>query len=295
MLTVLQSINLSTEFLKNKGIESPRQNAELLLAKILKCKKLDLYLSFDKPLKDEEVDSYREFIRRRSQFEPLQYIVGSVEFYGLELKVNPSVLIPRPETEILVETIIENHKDKENLKILDIGTGSGNISIALAKHLNNCEITAIDINEDAIKTAGANASFNKVEGQIHFIKKDILNGNKISDEKFDIIVSNPPYIALNEFPSLQPELKEFEPKSALTDFSDGLKFYEKIVKDARNILLKPNGHLYFELGKDQHSKVEEFFKQNKFSCVKQVNDYQNIERVIYGELEPVINSSLEEN
>lgn len=131
MLTVLESINLSTEYLKNKGIESPRNNAELLLAKILNCKRLELYLSFDRPLVENEVTQYREYIKRRSSFEPLQYIIGSVEFYGLEFKVNRSVLIPRQETEILVETIINKFQNQIGLKILDVGTGSGIIAICL--------------------------------------------------------------------------------------------------------------------------------------------------------------------
>ena len=132
MITVLESINLSSEYLKNKGIESPRINAELLLAHILNCKRLNLYLSFEKPLTEEELQKYRELLRRRSKFEPLQYIIGKVEFYGIDFKVNTSVLIPRQETEIIVETIIGQYDKHDILRILDIGTGSGNIAIALA-------------------------------------------------------------------------------------------------------------------------------------------------------------------
>ena len=134
MLTVLEAINLSTEYLTKKDIESPKLNAELLLAHILNCKRLDLYLSYDRPLDENETNKYRDFIKRRGKCEPLQYIIGSVEFYGLEFKVNPSVLIPRQETEILIETILETVSKENDLRILDIGTGSGIIAICLAKH-----------------------------------------------------------------------------------------------------------------------------------------------------------------
>jgi release factor glutamine methyltransferase len=135
MLAVLEAINKSTEYLDGKGIESARMNAELLLADILKCKRLDLYLMYDRPLKNDELNRYREFVRRRSTFEPLQYITGTVEFYGLELNITPAVLIPRPETEFLVESVISSVNKEDKLQILDIGSGSGNISCALAVNL----------------------------------------------------------------------------------------------------------------------------------------------------------------
>ena len=131
MLTVLDVLNKAIEFLNSKGIESARLNAELLLANILNCKRLDLYLMYDKPLKQDELDLFREYLKRRSTFEPFQYIIGKVDFYGLKLKVSKDVLIPRPETEILVETIINSCNKRKELNILDIGSGNGNISIAL--------------------------------------------------------------------------------------------------------------------------------------------------------------------
>jgi release factor glutamine methyltransferase len=149
MLTILEAIRRSTEYLAKKGIEDARLNAELLLCSILKCKKLNLYLNYDRPLADEEVSVYREYLKRRSEREPLQYIVGEVEFYGLVFKVDKSVLIPRPETEILVEKIIEENKDRQ-VSILDIGTGSGNIAVALKYHLPSAEVTAVDKSEDAL-------------------------------------------------------------------------------------------------------------------------------------------------
>ncbi len=283
MLTVLESIKLSTEFLTNKGIESPRINAELMLAKILNCKRLDLYLSFDRPLDEQETGLYREFIRRRSKFEPLQYILGSVEFYGLEFKVDKSVLIPRPETEILVETVLNSVEKDKALNILDIGTGSGIIAVCLAKYLPNSSITAIDSSESAIIVAKANAELNDVEKHIKFYIFDILTGEDYHDKPFDIVVSNPPYISLEDYQNLAPELKLYEPQNSLTDNLDGFSFY-KIIAGKSKHLLKKRGNLYFELGFSQSKKVFEILQAESFNNIKIEKDYQNIERVISGEL-----------
>ncbi len=288
MLTVLESIKLSTKFLEDKGIESPRINAELLLAKILNCRRLDLYLMFDRPLKEPEVTAYREFLKRRGKFEPLQYIVGAVEFYGLEFKVDKSVLIPRPETELLVEKIINDHPGEEPLKILDIGTGSGNISVCLAKFIKNAHIISIDISEDALKLGKENAEWNTVLDKIKFINADItaaeiFSEENFSEEKFDVVVSNPPYVSSDDYSALAPELKFYEPKIALTDGKDGLSFYNVIAKKAGH-LLKNGGRLYFELGAGLCGEVARILEQNNFINIEVKKDYQNIERVIKGEL-----------
>jgi release factor glutamine methyltransferase len=283
MLTVLESIKLSTEYLQNKEIESPRINAELLLASILKSKRLDLYLKFDQPLKEDEIKIYREYIRRRGKFEPLQYITGSVEFYGLEFKVNKSVLIPRQETEILVETIISCIKEKEDINILDIGTGSGNIAISLAKNLPGAKISAIDKSPEALDTAKENAKLNSVEEQIDFINENIMNENNYSAKRYDVVVSNPPYVSIDEFPKLQPELKVYEPRIALTDEDDGFTFF-KIISSKTKSILKEKGKLFFEVGKDQYKQVEEILRENNFQNITIKKDYLNIERVIFGEM-----------
>ncbi len=282
MLTVLEAINLSSEYLKKKGIESPRFNAEMLLAHVLNSKRLNLYLAFDKPLRDEELSGLRELLKRRSRFEPLQYILGSVEFFGLKFKVNSSALIPRPENEILVETIIE-FIGNNPAEILDIGTGSGNIAVSLAKKLPQLNITAVDISKDAINLADENIKLNGVRN-VRLIQYDILNPDKeLFNRKFDIIVSNPPYISSEEFPELAPELKVYEPKDALTDFSDGLKFYREISRNAK-FLLKPEGKIFFEMGKGLHENIKEILEKNGFKKIQIKKDLQNIERVIFGEL-----------
>ena len=283
MLTVLEAINRSTEFLEKKNIESPRTNAEHLLAHVLKCKRLDLYLAFDRPLKENETDIYRELIVRRGKTEPLQYIVGTVEFYGLEFKVNPSVLIPRPETELLIEKILESVNKEDSLKILDIGTGSGNIAVSLAKNLSNSTLTAIDISEDAIEVAEENSELNNINGQISFYKIDFVNEQGFNESNFDLIVSNPPYVSINDYSGLSPELKDHEPKIALTDNKDGLNFYSEISKKAKTLLNK-NGKLFFEVGMGQAEEVKTILIQNSFSDIEIFKDYSNIERVVKGVL-----------
>jgi release factor glutamine methyltransferase len=283
MLTVLEAINRSTEFLEKKNIESPRTNAEHLLAHVLKCKRLDLYLAFDRPLKEDETNIYREFIVRRGKTEPLQYIVGSVEFFGLEFKVNPSVLIPRPETELLIEKILESVNKEDSLKILDIGTGSGNIAVSLAKNLSNSTLTAIDISEDAIEVAEENSELNNINGQISFYKIDFVNEQGFNESNFDLIVSNPPYVSINDYSELSPELKDHEPKIALTDNKDGLNFYSEISKKAQTLLNK-NGKLFFEVGMGQAEEVKTILIQNSFSDIEIFKDYSNIERVVKGVL-----------
>ena len=283
MLTVLESLNLSTDYLQKHGIVSPRINAELLLSSILNCKRLDLYLAFDKPLSDDEQEKYRNFLKRRGMFEPLQYITGSVEFYGIEIKVNPSVLIPRAETEILIDTVIEQVKTEEEINILDIGCGSGNISIALAANIPNCKVFGTDISKVALKISMENAEANGVKNKIEFYQKDILTDDFSDLPKMDVIVSNPPYVSEEKFAMLQNEIKFFEPNIAVTDFSDGYKFYRAISERAKQ-LLKPGGKIFFELSENQHIKVKETMESNGIKEIKINKDYLNIERVIYGVL-----------
>jgi release factor glutamine methyltransferase len=282
MLTVLESLKLSTEFLEKKAIESARLNAELLLAEILNCKRLDLYLKFDQPLKEKEVDQYREWISRRGKYEPLQYIIGKVEFFGLQFKVNSNVLIPRPETEILVEEVIKEYKDKVNLRILDIGTGSGNIPIALSKNLTDAEITSIDVSSKALDVAKENAISNGVESKINFILSDI-NHFTHDTTPFDLIISNPPYISADEYSTLQKEITDYEPSIALTDSNDGLEFYRTIASKS-NSLLKSSGKIFLETGQGQFEDVRKILQNYQFHNIEIVKDYQQIERVISGEL-----------
>lgn len=281
MLTVLDAINLSAEYLEKKNIESPRINAEHLLSHVLKRKRLELYLSFDRPLSEEEKTEYRELIRRRGTAEPLQYIIGTVEFFGLEIKVSPGVLIPRPETEILVEKVIESMKTSGPVKILDIGTGSGNIAVALAKNIENAVVTGADISDEALKVASENSAANGVSDRVILKKLDIINDHLDGEEKFDVIVSNPPYVSLKDFDGLRPELNKYEPRIALTDEKDGLSFYRVISERAWNSL-NLQGRLFFEIGQGQSGEISKILESNGFSDIKIYRDYSNIERITTG-------------
>ncbi len=281
MLTVLEAINKSVDYLAKKEIDSPRINAELFLASILNCKRLDLYMMYDRPLSSEEIKKYREFLKRRSSFEPLQYIIGKVEFYGLEFKIAPSVLIPRPETEILVDTVLKNTNDKVPLTILDIGTGSGNIAIAIAKNLPSAKITAIDISEKSINIAKENAAYFKLNNQVLFQVDDIFKLKEENYTDYDIVVSNPPYVSKNEYLKLQNEIKNYEPDFAVTDFSDGFKYFRQIIKVAKKIL-KIGGILLLEMADGQVNTVKDILINNNFNNILVTKDYSGVERVIYG-------------
>jgi len=282
MITVLESINLSTQYLNQKGIESPRTNAELLLADILNCKRLDLYLSFERPLSEDEVQKYREHIKRRGNFEPLQYVISRVEFYGLELKVNPSVLIPRPETELMVENILNQCPKDEKLIILDIGSGSGNIAIALAVNLPSSKIVSTDVSEEALLVAKENSERHKISERIKFVKHNILKNDLNNFPMFDIVVSNPPYVSKLSYSTLQKEIKNFEPAIAVTDEGDGYTFYREISAKA-SAKLEENGKLFFEVSQGQSEEVVEIMTRNNFKNIGIIKDYQNIDRIIFGE------------
>lgn len=280
MLTVLNALKLATEYFEKKEIQSARVNAELLLAHLLNCKRLDLYLRFEQPLAENEVELYRQMITRRGKYEPVQYIIGSTEFYGIHFEVNRSVLIPRPETEILVETIINRYKYDKGLRILDIGCGSGNIAIALAKHLPDSEITTIDVSVEALQLAEENARRNEVVN-IKFQFSDIYSNGFDINNKFNLIVSNPPYVSSREFNTLQKEITMYEPKNAVTDDEDGLRFYKRISEFARENLVV-GGSLFYEIGADQSDDVKSILLGNGFKSIQIVKDYQKIDRVIYG-------------
>ena len=279
MLTVLDVLNKSTDYLEKKGIESPRMNAELLLADILKCKRLELYLMYDRPLTEKEITEYREYLKRRSTFEPAQYIIGTVEFYGLEFKVSPAVLIPRPETEILVETVINSVNKEDDLQIMDIGSGSGNISIAIAVNLTNAYVTGIEISNSAIVIAEENLKKYDLNKRVSFLNYDILSVDRDELTEFDIIVSNPPYVSKEDYGKVQKEILNYEPNIAVTDFYDGYKFYRGIISLSAHIL-KPNGKIFLEIAQGQSKKIGEFMKENNFKEIYIVQDYQKIYRVI---------------
>lgn len=281
MPTVLELLEKVDKFFSEKGIESPRLNAELLLAEVLNCKRLNLYLQFDRPLKEDEVNGYREFVRRRAQREPLQYILGKVEFFGLEFKVNSSALIPRPETEILVEEVLKSLAGTESPVIIDIGTGSGNICAALASKLSNSKVYSMDINEQALALAEENIKNLNLLEKVHLLRQDILEINQSNLPQADLIVSNPPYVPHKEYETLQEEIVKYEPRNAVTDESDGMKFYRRITQFAGE-KLKTGGRLFFELGYNSSDAVQQIMAEHGFREIKIIKDYSGINRVITG-------------
>jgi release factor glutamine methyltransferase len=284
MITILEVIKLSAEYLDKKGVESPRVNAEILLTEVLKSKRIDLYLSFDKPLGESELTAYREMIRKRGMRIPLQYILGYVEFYGIKLKVDSSVLIPRPETELLVENIILDVKNNGEIKILDIGVGSGNISIALLMNLPGASVIGIDTSPTALETARLNSITHSVQNRIELSQFNILSDNIETLGKFDIVVSNPPYISKSDYNTLEPELKNYEPFEALTDDSDGFTFYDAIISKSKN-LYKTSGKLYLEIAQGQANIIKSKLIENNFSDIRIIKDLAGIDRIICGEIE----------
>lgn len=240
---------------------------ELLLTAIRKCRRVDLYAD-PRPLTPDEQKTYDALRARYQSGEPLQYVLGECDFLGSALTVDPSVLIPRPETEILVDTIIQKlkvNKLSEPCRILDLGTGSGNIAIALAKAIESCRITALDISEEAIAVAARNAAANGAAQKIQFLREDMrasLVANRAWMKNFDCIVSNPPYIKTSALNHLPKDVQR-EPRLALDGGPNGLQFYEIIIRRAHQYL-KPEGFLFFEIGDDQSAAVKVLLEKNLF-------------------------------
>lgn len=259
-----------------KGVcENPRFESELLLAYCLKTDRTKLILDRGKELDAEDEKKYFELIKMRKERIPYQYIVGKQHFMGIEFIVNPDVLIPRPETEILVEEVIK--RLKRGSYVLDIGTGSGAIAVSIARHFKECFVYAVDISADALKTAKINADINGVLDRIKFIESDLFSSVP-EDIKFDFIVSNPPYIKSSEIPSLQEEVKR-EPVIALDGGSDGLEFYRKIIKEVPRYI-NVGGMIGLEAGYGQADEIFNILTYGGFTDIEIICDLQGIKRVI---------------
>ena len=251
---IIDLINWGTNHFMAKGLNNARREMEWFLCEILTCKRIDLYVRFEEIMSGSEVEIFRKMVKRRISGEPFQHIIGKAPFYGRDFIVNQNVLIPRPETEILIERIKTNGKVDS---LLDIGTGTG--CIAITAEIENLadNIFATDISESSIEIAKENMMLHHVE-KIQFARHDFLRQNFKSN--FDVVVSNPPYIAVNEMNALQTEVKDYDPPSALTDYSDGLTFYRHFSEQFDN-LLKLDGYLLLEIsGGDQQDAVESIFQ-----------------------------------
>jgi len=279
--TVLSLIEWSQRYLQERGFDEARLHAELLLAHVLGLKRLDLYLQFDRPLAPVELAAYRALFKRRLTHEPLQYIIGETGFMGLTLVAEQGVLIPRPETELLVELALDIIRNKEGrgAQVLDIGTGSGNIAVALGHHAPDAQITGIDVSPEAIAVAARNVERHNLRN-VAVQVLDIFSG-LLAGSDFDLIVSNPPYISREQFAYLDPEVRDFEPRLALTDDSDGMSFYRRLAPMALE-LLRPGGEVLFEIGFGQENDIARLFTGFGYREVDIARDYAGIPRVVHG-------------
>jgi release factor glutamine methyltransferase len=286
--TLLEILNYSSDLLNKNGIKNARLNVELLLCHVLACSRLNLYLDFDKPLTQEEINKFKPLLKKRLNHEPIQYIIGSTNFYGYEISVNPSVLIPRPDTEVLVEIFLEKTNDEENICLLEIGTGSGCIAVAvsgeLSKKNKKYKYIGIDNKADAITAASENLRANDIPGGNCFLeKKDFLSEEfrikeleEKYETKFNYIISNPPYISMQEYKSLDREVLDYEPESALTDSGDGLVFYRKLIE----IKKASDAVFLLEIAYNRKDELMKILDTNGIKDYKFDKDYSGNYRVL---------------
>jgi len=277
-MTVREAINHGAGRLAaSEHLHSDAQrDAGLLLMHTLGLSRAQVFARPQRVLTPEEHARYEEYIARRLTHEPIQYITGQQEFYGLNLHVTRAVLIPRPETEHLVEAVLAELDHAAPLNLVDIGTGSGAIAIALARHLPQAIITALDISPAALELAAENAAHHRVDTRIRFVESDLLHG-VAQEAPFDAIVSNPPYVAFAEGKDLHPQVRDFEPATALFATGNGLDVYRSLIPQAY-ALLKPNGLLALEIGQGQHTTLRELL--GNWTSVRFVDDLQQIPRVV---------------
>jgi len=285
-MTVLEVIHKSTDFLARKGIEHPRLHIELMLASILKLPRLQLYLNFDRPLAVAELDRLREQVRRRAQREPLQHILGTTSFCGFEIRVDRRVLVPRPETELLAErgwlylnTLAHSPQPVLIPQALDFGTGSGCLAIAIALQSPNARITALDVSQDALDLARANAALHNLEDRILFVRTEPGADLPAHPSRFDLIIANPPYIPTSDIASLMPEVRCFDPAVALDGGVDGLNCYRQLAV-AAHARLSPKGLLLLEVGDGQASRVATLLQSHDWVVDSPILDYNLVPRIV---------------
>lgn len=281
--TIKTLLGKGINFLKKEEYNNPQLDAELLLRHVLKVDKVYIYTHLNEEVDREDVDEFLDLVNKRNKGYPLQYIIGNQEFMGLNFNVGEGVLVPRPDTEILVEKIIDMAKDidKESIDILDIGTGSGAITLSLAYYIKNSNLYSIDISSEALEIARKNRDNLGLCDRVEFINTNILDGFNFLDKKIDIIVSNPPYIPTIEIEKLQKEVSMYEPKLALDGGEDGLKFYRYITKEGKNHLTD-EGILAFEIGYDQGKEVYNIMRENGFIDINIIKDLEDRDRVVIG-------------
>lgn len=277
MLTIKEIFLQYKPLLKLKNIETYSLDVDVFLMNVTGFSKADLYVKYDYKLTEEQFDLFKSFFKRRLKNEPVAYIIGMCEFMGLKFFLNKDTLIPRPDTEILVETAIDFIKKEKLLTGLDIGTGSGAIAVSILKYCQNVKMVACDINQNALDKAFENASYNNVLENMEFVQSNIFEN---INQKFDFIISNPPYIKTDEIKKLSSNVKDFEPLIALDGHSDGLFFYNAIIKEL-HLYLKKGGYVFFEIGHDQADDVISILNSYNFSNITLLKDLSALDRVVF--------------
>ena len=277
-MNALEIIKIGSDILKEKNISSHILDSELLLSKTLDRPREKILTNLNERINEKEIKIFKEYLLRRSKNEPIAYILGVKEFWSKKFEVNKATLIPRPETEILVDELIKIFMDKK-ISILDIGTGSGCIVLSLLNKLHQSSGIGIDISKDAIKIANRNAIKHKLSSKVKFFKKSF---NEMFNRKFDLIVSNPPYIERKDIKNLSDDIKNFEPRMALDGGNDGLDLIKKIIYKSKKIL-KINGTLALEIGNEQVNRVSKILIDNKFRIKYVIKDYKNNVRCVFAE------------
>ena len=280
-VTVLEVIQRSTEFLTQKGVESARLQAEWLLARVLGMPRLQLYLNFARGLTDAEVDQVRQLVKRRGQREPLQHLLGTTSFCGLELKVNPCVLVPRPETEALAEHAWQFLAKRQAgaSAVLDFGTGSGCLAITLAVRCPHARLHALDVSAEALAIARENAAAHGVAERIAFCLGDGFAA-LAPEQTFDLIIANPPYVPTAEIAALMPEVRDHDPRVALDGGPDGLEFYRRLAATARDRLRAEDGRMMLEFGDGQAERLRDVFGLHKWVVERVGADYTDRPRIL---------------
>ncbi len=280
--TVMEILKTTERYLREKSIPNSRLDSELMLCKVLDCERIDLYTGFDRPLTQRELDCYRTYVSRRARREPLSYITGGKEFFSLEFNVDSSALIPRPESELLVEEVISRAAGMERkgrFRVLDVGTGSGCIAVTLARYLPEAQVTAVEKERSTCRTAEKNAEKHRVA--IRFICADFFETDLTGEGLFDVIVSNPPYVSESDYTKLAPEIVEYEPRTALVAGVSGTELIVALLRKSTE-LLKPGGVVFIEIGDGQQQvtgdAAGELFEQVRF-----VRDLSGKDRVLVAE------------
>lgn len=277
MLTVLEIIKKTTDFLAGKGVESPRLQAELIIGHVLGLKRMQLYLQFERPLTEPDLEKIRPLVRRRSQREPLQYVLGETEFHGLRLKVDRRALIPRPETELLVASALAACAAPP-ARALDLGTGSGAIALAMAKENPAAVVTAVDTSDEALALARENAASTGLAERVIFLKSNWFSALP-TDARYELIVANPPYLSAEETAATAPEVHAHEPAQALTSADGGCADLRAIITGGQ-AFLAPTGLLALETGIAQHAELTALARTAGFARVESRPDLTGRDRFI---------------